>query len=43
MDAEQKKKLTFIVTTFAIIIIFVFLVKYGMALFLDDFDYFKAF
>jgi hypothetical protein len=43
MDSDQKKKLTFIVVTFAIIVIFAFLVKLGMTLFLKDFDYFRAF
>ena len=43
MDAEQKKKLTFIIAIFIVIIIFTLLFKYGIALFTDGFDYFKPF
>lgn len=43
LTARQKRILTFVIVILAVIFIFVLIVKYGIRLFVEDFDYFKPF
>lgn len=43
LTSRQKRILTFVVVILGVVFIFILVVKYGIRLFIEDFDYFKPF
>jgi|APSaa5957512535_1039671.scaffolds.fasta_scaffold185746_1 hypothetical protein len=39
MDSRQKKILFFVILAFVVVVTFALLFKYGLKLFIEDFDY----